>query len=325
MTQGFEAARASEVGTSDAKPSGASPSALRRPSSGACMPLHRHWHVFSSDACEGCDAQLMAMKPATTATAASTEKAFGICGSTSHCFGRRRSESIASGTVSESPTVATLGDVSNTAVAHRYSLSTLSSRPLSIMRPPIIGVSSLKSSTPATWSTTTSGANIMKVATPRKPKKRERSGGSSLRMRTVYVAYSTAPATHTMSPRNEWLGPELSVPSSLVLLLKPSLLPGLSDSAVSAFPSQHSPTPANLRPVGLSPSQRTERRRVKAEEEADMTVEEVIDVSDIAMLYEQLAANQMGAIIAPSRAARRTIIELHHAIGGRTGCPPELS
>ena len=59
-----------------------------------------------------------------------------------------------------------------------------------------------------------------------------------------------------------------------------------------------------------------------------MTVEEVIDVSDIEMLYVQFAANQMGAIIAPARAARCTGAEKYHAamvLGGSYGRSPWLS
>ena len=57
-------------------------------------------------------------------------------------------------------------------------------------------------------------------------------------------------------------------------------------------------------------------------------MEEVIDVSDIEMLYVQFAANQMGAIIAPARAARCTGVEKYHAVmvlGGSYGRSPWLS
>jgi hypothetical protein len=67
---------------------------------------------------------------------------------------------------------------------------------------------------------------------------------------------------------------------------------------------------------------------VKAEEDEEMTVEEVIDVSDIEMLYVQFAANQMGAIIAPARAARCTGAEKYHdamVLGGSYGRSPWLS
>ena len=64
-------------------------------------------------------ARLIATNPPMTAAAESKGTAVGVTGSTSQLFGSMRSERMASGTVSDMPTVATEGEVSSTAAAQR--------------------------------------------------------------------------------------------------------------------------------------------------------------------------------------------------------------
>ena len=73
-------------------------------------------------------------------------------------------------------------------------------------------------------------------------------------------------------------------PVVLVVLGGGRLPPASSPTAVRPLPSQHRAMPSSLSAVTRSRSQMTERSRVKAADEEEMTVEEVIEVIDMLRL-----------------------------------------
>eukprot|EP00962_Isochrysis_galbana_P009633 scaffold2685_cov101-Isochrysis_galbana.AAC.2 len=111
---------------------------------------------------------------------------------------------------------------------------------------------------------------------PNKPNKRVTSAGEIHRMVTVYTAYSKAEALHSNTPPTVWCGASV-VASRRTPAAAPSLAfhpPYAAPKTVSALPAQQSRTPASLSQPKGSLRIRTDRSSVKADEEADSTVDE---------------------------------------------------